>query len=253
MKFFTLSEKRDYLMSVCRKTEEKIKSRSVCGGSGRVGKPLAVLDQEYQHTTVCDCTKDENGEYIQLNDIEQEIKALEKQIAQIPPEYAKASLDKSPVKDKIFTFMNSQESLFGWAYGITGCGKTMVAYALKAYSLSNNKKPVKIVKDYELLKAFEQNTDFIEFPGLLVIDDIGAINSSGIANYYIDVYHRIIDYRRENHLKTLFTSNISIENWCKWVDSVDKLKAGRIISRFSGATMTIKFPDTDYRKNGGSL
>jgi hypothetical protein len=250
MKFYTPKSKKEYLVKILTDCDKRMKECKLCGGTGSIYHELTnpIGDGKLKMGTFCECMRDSEGEPVYPSIIEEEIKPLEEMIKLIPLEYEKASLDRSPISEQIFEFMNSKDFIIGWIHGMTGCGKTMTAYALKAYCLVNNRPEVIIVKDYSLLDINSAEPKFLEHKGLLVIDDIGAVLAAKIANYYLDVYHKIIDHRRENRLKTIFTSNMGINDWCKWAREVDSLKFARITSRMSGVSMEIKMPDKDYRK-----
>lgn len=85
------------------------------------------------------------------------------------------------------------------------------------------------VKLQEILKSFDKDKeiDVIEKASLLIIDDIGVNNYSGtdLAKLW-----KIIDYRYNNNLKTIITSNLSIKDKMRetlWDRIIERLLSGR--------------------------
>ena len=97
---------------------------------------------------------------------------------------------------------------------------------------------------------FEEQYDYARKADLLLIDDIGAENLS-LWNRD-DILGPILQYRMDNKLATFFTSNLSLEELEEHLsvskDSIDKLKAKRIIERIKFLTDDIKLISVNRRK-----
>lgn len=85
---------------------------------------------------------------------------------------------------------------------------------------------------------FEEKRDCVKRIPLLLLDDIGAENTSSWSRD--EVLGPILQYRMENHLPTFFTSNLTIEELEEALSTtssgVDKVKARRIIERVKQLT-----------------
>ena len=87
-------------------------------------------------------------------------------------------------------------------------------------------------------RSFENKRDYIKRIPLLLLDDIGAENTSAWSRD--EVLGPILQYRMDNHLPTFFTSNLTIDELEKSLATtsggVDKVKARRIIERVKQLT-----------------
>ena len=97
---------------------------------------------------------------------------------------------------------------------------------------------------------FDEQYDYARKSELLLIDDIGAEN---VTNWSRDeILGPILQYRMDNNLPTFFTSNLSIEeleiHLSEGKDSIDKLKAKRIIERIKYLTDEMKLISENKRK-----
>lgn len=85
---------------------------------------------------------------------------------------------------------------------------------------------------------FEEKRDYVKRIPLLLLDDIGAENTSNWSRD--EVLGPILQYRMENHLPTFFTSNLTIDELEEVLSTtssgVDKVKARRIIERVKQLT-----------------
>ncbi len=86
---------------------------------------------------------------------------------------------------------------------------------------------------------FEEKRDCVKKIPLLLLDDIGAENTSSWSRD--EVLGPILQYRMENHLPTFFTSNLTMEELEEALSTtasgVDKVKARRIIERIKQLTV----------------
>ena len=85
---------------------------------------------------------------------------------------------------------------------------------------------------------FEEKRDYVKKIPLLLLDDIGAENTSNWSRD--EVLGPILQYRMENHLPTFFTSNLTIDELEEALSTtssgVDRVKAKRIIERIKQLT-----------------
>lgn len=85
---------------------------------------------------------------------------------------------------------------------------------------------------------FEEKRDCVKKIPLLLLDDIGAENTSNWSRD--EVLGPILQYRMENHLPTFFTSNLTMDELEEALSTtssgVDRVKAKRIIERVKQLT-----------------
>ena len=97
---------------------------------------------------------------------------------------------------------------------------------------------------------FEEKRDCVKKVPLLLLDDIGAENTSSWSRD--EVLGPILQYRMENHLPTFFTSNLTIEELEEALattsSGVDKVKARRIIERIKQLTKSFDLISVNRRK-----
>ena len=97
---------------------------------------------------------------------------------------------------------------------------------------------------------FDEQFDYARKADLLLLDDIGAENVTNWSRD--DILGPILQYRMDNKMATFFTSNLSIEeleiHLSEGKDSIDKLKAKRIIERINYLTDDIKLISKNQRK-----
>lgn len=143
--------------------------------------------------------------------------------------------------------------------GNFGCGKT---YLLSAMLNELAKKGHKVAMIYypEFLRALKESfnsTDeyknkfnYIKKVEILLLDDIGAETLTEWSRD--EVLGTILQYRMEENLPTLFTSNLTmkeLENHLSTTNKdVDKVKARRIIERIKQLTIDITMISENKRK-----
>ncbi len=140
--------------------------------------------------------------------------------------------------------------------GSFGSGKT---YLIAALFNELAKKDISSALVYypELLRSlkssfgsdYEEKFDFIKRVPLLLLDDIGAENTTSWSRD--EVLGPILQYRMEEELPTFFTSNLSLEE-LENVLSVtnngsDKIKAKRIIERIKQLTVSLELVSKNRR------
>ena len=128
-------------------------------------------------------------------------------------------------------------------YGDLGAGKTYMCIALANTLALNNEKVAFIKTNFfvnkmrQLIINDQNNYDMIleaikKVP-YLIVDDIG---SEAVSTYSRDdLLFNILDYRMENKLITVFTSNLSkvdlLEHYTYDRNNMNKMKAKRLLER----------------------
>lgn len=139
-----------------------------------------------------------------------------------------------------------------YLYGAAGSGKTHIAYAI-AEEMEKRGLNVRFHKVNKLVHLFRDNRDYAgrelldSFIGLsknfgskrdyLFLDDLGSNKES---EYAIDCLTMILDYRYENNLPTIITSNASMVE-------LEENVGSRVYSRLVGMCKEIKIEGRDRR------
>ena len=97
---------------------------------------------------------------------------------------------------------------------------------------------------------FDEQYDYARKSDLLLLDDIGAENITPWSRD--EILGPILQYRMENNLPTFFTSNLTMEeleiHLSEGKNSVDKVKAKRIIERIKYLSTELKLISKNQRK-----
>ena len=144
-----------------------------------------------------------------------------------------------------------------YLYGNFGCGKSyLIAAMFNELAKENVKSAIVFWPEYlRELKAsfgtdFEVKVDYIKTVPLLLIDDVGAENSTAWARD--EILCTILQYRMDDKLPTFFTSNLDLKALEKHLsitrDNVDIVKARRIIERITQLTSNIEMISENLRK-----
>ena len=150
-------------------------------------------------------------------------------------------------KEFIDNYNNEEKPKGIYLHGSFGSGKT---YLIASLFNEMAKKNIKSVLVYypEFLRSlkssfnttYNEQYDYIRKVPLLLLDDIGAENSSSWSRD--EVLGPLLQYRMENNLPTFFTSNLTIDELEKSLSisssGVDKVKARRIIERIKQLSIT---------------
>ena len=153
-------------------------------------------------------------------------------------------------------FKSNEEKKGLYLHGNFGCGKT---YLITAAFNELAKKGIKcaIVFYPEFLRDlkasfsedFKEKYDLVKNVELLLLDDIGAENSTDWARD--EILCPLIQYRMENKLTTFFTSNLNMEelesHFSKSKTKDDPLKSRRIIERIKQMTFDIEMLSENLR------
>jgi len=109
---------------------------------------------------------------------------------------------------------------------------------------------LRILKSSFDTNDFEEQYEYARKSDLLLLDDIGAENITAWSRD--EILGPILQYRMDNNLPTFFTSNLSLEelevHLSEGKNSIDKLKAKRIIERIKYLTSELKLISKNQRK-----
>lgn len=144
-----------------------------------------------------------------------------------------------------------------YLHGNFGCGKTYLVSAMfNELALKDVKSAIVFWPEFlRDLKAsfgtdFKEKYERVKKAPLLLIDDIGAEATTAWGRD--EIFCPLIQYRMEENLPTFFTSNLNLkeleEHFSVSRDSVDHVKAGRIISRIEQLTDDIEMISANLRK-----
>ena len=163
------------------------------------------------------------------------------------------------INDFIKGYTNGIEQKGIYLNGNFGCGKT---YLLSAMLNELAKKGHKVAMIYypEFLRALKESFNgsdeykikfnYIKKVDILLLDDIGAETLTEWSRD--EVLGTILQYRMEEKLPTLFTSNLTmkeLENHLSTTNKeIDKVKARRIIERIKQLTIDITMISENKRK-----
>ena len=151
--------------------------------------------------------------------------------------------------------VNRQKGLY--LHGNFGCGKTyLIAAMFNELARSGVKSAIvfwpEFIRD---LKAsfdtdFKDKFNYIKKVPLLLIDDIGAENTTAWARD--EIFCPLIQYRMQEQLTTFFTYNLTLveleEHFAVAKNNVDVIKARRIIERIRQLTEDIEMIGKNNRK-----
>lgn len=144
-----------------------------------------------------------------------------------------------------------------YLHGNFGSGKTyLIAAMFNELARSNVKSAIVFWPEYirDLKSSFDsdfkEKFNYIKKVPLLLIDDIGAENTTAWARD--EIFCPLIQYRMQEELPTFFTSNLTIDeleqHFSVTKNSVDIIKARRIIERVKQLTEDIEMIGKNNRK-----
>lgn len=161
------------------------------------------------------------------------------------------------INDFMKTYEKGKKIKGLYLHGNFGCGKT---YLISACFNELAKKGFKsaIIFWPEFLRDlktsfqddFKEKFDTVKKAPLLLIDDIGAENTTAWERD--EILCPILQYRMDEHLPTFFTSNLNIlqlqEHLSISKSGVDETKAKRLIERIEQLTIDIEMLSNNLRK-----
>ena len=161
------------------------------------------------------------------------------------------------VKSFIDSYKSNSKIKGLYLYGSFGSGKS---YIINALLNELGKEGISCISVYypSLLKTlkegfktnYEERLEEIIKCDILLLDDIGAENNTAWARD--EILGTILQYRMDNGLSTFFTSNLNLEELETHLEttsnSVDKIKARRIIERIKQLTNPMELISENLRK-----
>ena len=186
----------------------------------------------------------------------------------LPKEISEASFSKAyrddnkrlPIfkyfKEFMDSYLKDKKGKGLYLSGSFGSGKT---YLIAALFNELAKKDINSALVYypELLRSlkssfgsdYEEKFDFIKRVPLLLLDDIGAENTTSWSRD--EVLGPVLQYRMEEELPTFFTSNLTLEELEKTLSTtnngIEKVKAKRIIERIKQLTVPLELISKNRR------
>ncbi len=141
-----------------------------------------------------------------------------------------------------------------YLYGNFGCGKSYLLAALMNELAKKNHKSAMVFWPEFLRQAFyddfKEKFEYVKKVPILLIDDIGAENVTAWTRD--EVLCPLLQYRMDEGLVTFFTSNLSLEELEEHLSvsksGVEKIKAGRIISRIQQLSTPLNMISKNLRK-----
>ncbi len=152
-------------------------------------------------------------------------------------------------------FTNKEKGIY--LHGSFGSGKTYLVAALFNELAKKNVKSI-VIHLPEFLRGlkesfssdYSEKFDSIKKVPLLLIDDIGAEYLTSWARD--EVLEPILQYRMDENLATFFTSNFNLEELEKHLavtsNSIDRVKAKRIIERIKQLSEPVELVSKNYRE-----
>lgn len=185
-----------------------------------------------------------------------------------PLEIKQASIDKIHMKDKnrfeaieavhkfLVEYRKNQEQKGLFLYGNFGSGKTYLISALFNELAKENVKSA-IVFWPEFLRSlkssfdtdFEDKYEYIKKVPLLLIDDIGAENTTAWGRD--EILCPLLQHRMQEKLPTFFTSNLDMEaleqHFAVSKNGVEEIKSRRIIERIKQLSNEVQIVSKNLR------
>ena len=161
-----------------------------------------------------------------------------------PPIFIDSWLENCDQKIKDWAIKEKEKKGL-YIYGACGTGKTYSLYAIRKNCLASEVNS-RIINTVELLRLFkldfndkhEHNFEnYLEYTGILFIDDIGAEKNSEFVD---ETLYHLINVRYEKMLPTCFTSNLSLKE-------LAEKNGDRLVSRIAGMCEIIKLEGNDRR------
>lgn len=187
----------------------------------------------------------------------------------VPEEIKKAKISDIYLEYKerfnVITYLNDFIKNYGkdtslkglYLHGNFGCGKTyLVAATFNELAKKNVKSAIifwpEFLRDLKtsFQTDFKEKFDKVKKVPLLLIDDIGAENTTSWGRD--EILCPLLQYRMDEKLTTFFTSNLDInsleEHFAVTKESVQGLKAKRLIERVKQLTTDMEMMSNNLRK-----
>ena len=260
----------DVLINYTASIEDAVKEKKACKDCpGLKNCPNTLKGHVYT------ALKDNNGlnfSYIPCNKLikEENTYAYKKNITcfDLPKEISEASFSKAyrddnkrlPIfkyfKEFMDSYLKDKKGKGLYLSGSFGSGKTYLVAAL-FNELAKKNISSALVYYPELLRSlkssfgsdYEEKFDFIKTVPILLLDDIGAENTTSWSRD--EVLGPILQYRMEEELPTFFTSNLTLSELEASLSitnsGTEKVKAKRIIERIKQLTVPLELISKNRR------
>ena len=260
----------DVLINYTASIEDAVKEKKACKDCPELKNCPNTL-KGHVYTAL----KDNNGlnfSYIPCNKLikEENTYAYKKNITcfDLPKEISEASFSKAyrddnkrlPIfkyfKEFMDSYLKDKKGKGLYLSGSFGSGKTYLVAAL-FNELAKKNISSALVYYPELLRSlkssfgsdYEEKFDFIKTVPLLLLDDIGAENTTSWSRD--EVLGPILQYRMEEELPTFFTSNLTLSELEASLSitnsGTEKVKAKRIIERIKQLTVPLELISKNRR------
>ena len=210
---------------------------------GYMVKQFDILKSKMSFNIVCDCqsingiTKHELLENI--NDYELMLIRIKKEI----PKDFWYNVYFNNQDEKLKNFYNN-DNIFLWIHSRTnGNGKTSAMYSFIM-------KQIEDCKIYTNRIINECNFNYQVDIKDIFVDDVFKVKIPDRLKNLIPLYYNLINYKRENREKIIFTSNYSLSEFLKEISVYDKDIASAIHDRMFNITDSIEMTGESYRKKG---
>lgn len=169
--------------------------------------------------------------------------------------------DQKSLYLKLVALYHKKSNLGLYISGDLGVGKTYLAIALANSLVKNNEKVafVKVSNFFNEMKSYigehseliDTNINKLQKADYLFLDDIGAESVSEFVRD--DILFRILDYRLEHKLVTIFTSNLNKDELLKHYtydrnDKANAMKAKRLMERIDILSEDFVLSGKDLRR-----
>lgn len=197
----------------------------ICHGKGIVYS--ISEDGKWWETAPCKCFKSRRAlEYVDRMGLTELLKASTLDKFETPDDFTKK------IKSKVTDYLKASD---GWLYlgGQSGCGKTHLAMAVFGRLIHQHKAPKVMlwIQDSQRIKGlvtdgdeYNREVNPLMKAEVLIIDDLF---NTAPTQADIKLARTILDYRYINHLPTIITSELLIQELYEYDDAL----AGRIVER----------------------
>lgn len=149
------------------------------------------------------------------------LSTLSREEIQYPARFANVKYSDVPasVRKQFERAMKEKKGLYLW--GDCGVGKTHIVHGFFrkfvekkiGAKLYNSPELLDVIRDYYGKSGYYEYRDnklklLLDYEGVLIIDDLGAEKPT---QWVAETFYKIINVRYEKMLRTIFTSNLSLE------------------------------------------
>jgi len=174
------------------------------------------------------------------------ISHYEELMDKVPTNFYDAWLEDCELKVKDWVESKDKKDKYGlFIFGATGTGKTYALFSLYRNLLLQGYRS-RIINVVELLRLFKKDfkykdennfENYLEYQGMLLIDDIGAEKNSEFVD---ETLYHLINTRYEEGLPTFFSSNLSLKE-------LAEKNGDRLASRIAGMCGVVELKGEDKR------